>query len=115
MLSTVRGTDSASQCSVNLFNVAMLAEKQSSFTYGAEMDFNSRYVWRGLLLDDGRVGEPSAWISAFGFTLTAYSNVAMTSGSGGAGLRSGSLILTYDRDWEKLKIEAALDGYMGRQ
>jgi len=94
---------------------AQLAEKQPSFTYGAEMDFNSRYVWRGLLLDDGPVGEPSAWISAFGFTLTAYSNVAMTSASGDAGLRATGLTLTYDRDWEKLKVEAALDGYMGRQ
>ena len=94
---------------------AQLAEKQSSFTYGAEMDFNSRYVWRGLLLDDGRAGEPSAWISAFGFTLNAYSYVALTSASGSAGLRSGGLILTYDRNWEKLKIEAALDAYMGRQ
>jgi len=25
------------------------------------------------------------------------------------------LILTYDRDWKKLKIEAALDAYFGRQ
>ena len=94
---------------------AQLAEKQSSFTYGAEMDFNSRYVWRGLLLDDGRAGEPSAWISAFGFTLTAYSYVALTSASGGAGLKATGLTLTYDRDWKKLKTEAALDGYMGRQ
>ena len=94
---------------------AQSAEKQSSFTYGAEMDFNSRFVWRGLLLDDGPVGEPSAWISAFGFTLTAYSNVALTSASGGAGLKATGLTLTYDRDWEKLKVEAALDGYMGRQ
>ena len=94
---------------------AQLAEKQSSFTYGAEMDFNSRYVWRGLLLDDGPVMQPSAWMSAFGFTLTAYSNVAMTSASGDAGLKATGLTLTYERDWEKLKVEAALDGYMGRQ
>jgi len=94
---------------------AQLPEKQSTFTYGAEMDFNSGYVWRGLLLEEGRVGQPSAWISAFGFTLTGWSNVAMTNTSGGAGLRSGGLTLTYDRDWGKLKIETSLDAYMGRQ
>jgi len=94
---------------------AQLPEKQSTFIYGAEMDFNSGYVWRGLLLEEGRVGQPSAWISAFGFTLTAYSNVAMTSASGGAGLKATGLTLTYDREWKKFKIEAALDGYMGRQ
>ncbi|HKQ91260.1 MAG TPA: hypothetical protein VJZ77_11275 [Blastocatellia bacterium] len=93
---------------------AQLTEKESPFTYGAEMDFNSRYVWRGLLLDDGPVGQPSAWISAFGFTLTAWSNVAMTDASGVTGINSGGLILAYDRDWEKLRLEAALDSYMGR-
>jgi hypothetical protein len=93
---------------------AKLTDKESTFTYGAEMDFNSRYVWRGLLLDDGPVGQPSAWVSAFGFTLTAWSNVAMTDASGVAGLNSGGLILAYDRDWEKLRLEAALDSYMGR-
>jgi len=122
---------------------AQLTDKESTFTYGAEMDFNSGYVWRGILLDDGPVWQPSAWISAFGFTLTAWGNVAMTSASGdafeplpppppplpspppqsnaaltsasgGAGLNSGGLILSYERDLEKLKIEAGLDAYMGR-
>jgi hypothetical protein len=103
---------------------AQSTDKQSSdqesvardtFTYGAEMDFNSRYVWRGLLLDGGRVGQPSAWVSAFGFTLTAWSNIAMTNRSGGAGLQSGGLTLAYNRDWEKLKTEAALDASTGQQ
>ena len=117
---------------------AQLTDKESTFTYGAEMDFNSRYVWRGLLLDDGPVGQPSAWISAFGFTFTACGqcrhdqriwghlrtastsaapasgNAAMTSASGVAGLNSGGLTMTYDRDWEKLRLEAELDAYMGR-
>jgi len=101
---------------------AQLTDKQSdsqasdanaTFTYGAETDFNSRYVWRGLLLD-GPVEQPSAWISAFGFTFTAWSNVSFTNAYEGAGLNSGGLILTYNRDWEKLRIEAALDAYMGR-
>jgi hypothetical protein len=85
-----------------------------AFTYGGETDFNSRYVWRGLLLD-GPVEQPSAWISAFGFTFTAWGNVAMTSAYGGAGLNSGGLTLTYERDWEKLRVEAALGAYVGRQ
>jgi len=88
---------------------------RDTFTYGAEMDFMSDYVWRGLLLDDGPVWQPSAWISAFGFTFTAWGNVVMTSASEGAGQKSGGLTLTYDCDWEKLKIEAALDAYTGRQ
>ncbi len=92
-----------------------LTEKQSTLTYGAEMDFNSNYVWRGLLLDGGPVGQPSAWISAFGFTLTAWSNVAMTNTSGSSALQSGGLTMAYNRDWEKLRIEAAVDAYSGQQ
>jgi hypothetical protein len=88
---------------------------RDTFAYGAEMDFSSDYVWRGLLLDDGPVWQPSAWISAFGFTFTAWGNVAMTSASGGAGQKSGGLTLTYERDWEKLRVAAALDAYTGRQ
>ena len=91
------------------------SDARASFTYGVDMDFSSGYAWRGLLLDDGPVVLPSAWISAFGFTLTAWSNVALTSTSGGAGLKTGGLLLTYDRDWEKLRMEAALDANLGRQ
>ena len=95
-------------------SVSQESAPRDTFTYGAETDFNSNYVWRGLLLD-GPVGQPSAWISAFGFTFTAWSNVSLTSGYGGAGLNAGGMILAYDRDWKKFSIEAALDAYMGRQ
>jgi len=86
-----------------------------TFTYGAETNFSSGLAWRGLSLHDGPVGQPSAWVSAFGFTFSACSNVALTRTSESAGLKSSDLILTYDRDWKKLKIEAALDAYFGRQ
>jgi len=92
-----------------------LTDKQSTFTYGAETNFSSGAVWRGLSLQDGPVGQPSAWVSAFGFTFTACSNVALTRTSESAGLKSSDLILTYDREWKKLKIGAALDAYFGRQ
>jgi hypothetical protein len=118
-------------------------EAHATFTYGAEIDFNSGYIWRGILLDDRFVAQPSAWISAYGFTLTAWSSVALTSTPGGAGpqmgganpqmggqglqmgganpqmggarLQTGGLALTYDRDWEKLSMEATLDADLGQQ
>jgi hypothetical protein len=34
---------------------------------------------------------------------------------GGAGLNTGGLMLTYERDWEKLKMETTLDAYTGQQ
>lgn len=95
-------------------SVSQAPAPRATFTYGAETDFNSGYVWRGLLLD-GPVEQPSAWISAFGFTFTAWSNVSLSGAHGGAGLNAGGLTLAYERDWEKFRIEAALDAYMGRQ
>jgi MltA-interacting protein MipA len=86
-----------------------------TFTYGAEANFSSGLAWRGLSLHDGPVGQPSAWVSAFGFTFSACSDVALTRTSESAGLKSSDLTLTYDRDWKKLKIGAALDAYFGRQ
>jgi hypothetical protein len=91
------------------------SEAQATFTYGAEIDFNSGYAWRGLLLDWGPVAQPSAWISAYGFTFTAWGNMAMSRASGDAGLKAVDFLLTYDREWEKLRIEAGLDAYLGRQ
>jgi len=112
---TTTSTPSDIRVEAGAETLAQLTDKESTFTYGAEMDFNSRYVWRGLLLDDGPIGQSSAWISAFGFTLTAWSNVAMTNTSGGSGLQSGGLTMAYNRDWEKLKIEAAIEAYTGQQ
>jgi hypothetical protein len=111
---TTNSTPSSAPVEADKLPSSQASVEGATFTYGAEMDFNSNYVWRGLLLDDGPVWQPSAWISGFGFTLTAWSNVAMTSASGGAGLKTGGLILTYERNWEKLRIEAALDAYMGQ-
>ena len=42
----------------------------SELSFGAELDGNSRYVWRGLALSSGPVLQPSAWVSLAGFTLT---------------------------------------------
>jgi hypothetical protein len=106
-------TESPAQ-STDKQSVSEASVPSATFTYGVETDFNSGYVWRGLLLD-GPVEQPSAWISAFGFTFTAWSNISLTSAYGGAGLNAGSLTLTYERDWEKLRIEAALDANIGRQ
>src|SRR5215510_2372242 len=53
-------------------------ERKHNPEFGAEMDFNSGYVWRGLLLNDGPVMHPSAWISKSGLTLLAWSSLPLT-------------------------------------
>jgi len=68
------------------------------FSYGAEMDFSSGYTWRGLAISDRPVASPAAWISTAGFTFIA----------------SNILTLTYEREWNKLKIEPTLETYWYR-
>ena len=91
------------------------SEDNQKITYGAEADFHSAYVWRGIVLNSRPVMQPSVWISAYGTTLTAWSNLALTNLSGSPRLQTTDLILTYGRDWKKLKIESTLEAYLNRR
>lgn len=50
------------------------AASEPVVTWGGEVDFLTRYVWRGLPYSEGRVVWPTAWVSAHGFTATAFVN-----------------------------------------
>jgi hypothetical protein len=43
-------------------------------TWGGEVDFSSRYVWRGFPYSEGRVLWPTASVSAGGFTASLFLN-----------------------------------------
>jgi len=82
--------------------------------FGGELDFNSRYIWRGIPLSDQPVMQPSAWISGFGFEFTAWNNINLTDTSENVHLHTTNLNLTYSRDWKKVRIEPGLDAYLNR-
>ncbi len=44
------------------------------FSYGAEVDYNSKYIWHGILYSDDPVLQPSVWVSALDFTFTVWNN-----------------------------------------
>lgn len=44
---------------------------------GAELDFVSRYMWRGIALSESGVMNPSAWVSGYGFTLLGWANYVL--------------------------------------
>lgn len=50
-------------------------EPERAVSFGAEADLNSSYIWRGIRFNEGLLVQPSAWISAYGFTCTAWANV----------------------------------------
>jgi hypothetical protein len=56
------------------------AEKETSgsdWTYGAELDLNSRYLWRSLIWNDKPVAQPSVWIGRSGLTFSVWSNFVL--------------------------------------
>ncbi len=84
------------------------------FSYGAETDFSSNYVWRGILVDDGPVMQPSAWLSFSDFTLIGWSNLNLTQTPRSRRLDATNLTVAYDRMWKELAIEPTLEVYLGR-
>ncbi len=87
-------------------------EHDREFAYGAETDFNSVYVWRGLVLNNRPVIQPSAWISLPRFTLSAWSNLALANPSDSGRVQTTYLALTHGRDWNRLRIEPAIEAYL---
>lgn len=95
-------------------NSAGAAGENQKFSYGAETDFNSNYVWRGILVDDGPVMQPAAWLSISDFTLIGWSNLNLAHTPQARRLDATDLTLLYDRSWRHLAIEPSFEAYLGR-
>jgi hypothetical protein len=92
-----------------LFSASLAA---SELSCGAELDGNSRYVWRGLALSDGPVLQPSAWVSLAGLTLTPWANFAFREGDARAGFNELDLTLDYSRDVSSLTVNPSFALYL---
>jgi hypothetical protein len=84
----------------------------AELSFGAELDGNSRYVWRGLALSDGSVLQPSVWASLAGFTLTPWANFAFREGDATAGFNEMDFTLDYSRDVSNLTVNPSFSVYL---
>jgi hypothetical protein len=82
------------------------------FAYGGELDFNSRYVWRGIALSDGPVMQPSVWVSAFDLTLEIWGNFVFNDEPNQGEFNEINLILYYSREWKDITIEPSVIVYV---
>src|SRR5205809_6413852 len=89
----------------------VFAEVKFTLGYGAETDFSSADVWRGIVLDDRPVSETSAWIEGFGLSLTAWGNLTLRATEDRPRVRVSGMTLGYTLDWKKLTIEPAVEAY----
>ncbi len=85
--------------------VAVPKEEEKVLNYGAEVDFISRYVWRGLAWSDGPVMQPSAWIGAYGFELSVWSNFVLNEEANQGEFNEVDIILNYIYEFGKLAVE----------
>jgi hypothetical protein len=81
-------------------------------SFGAELDGNSRYVWRGLAFSEGPVLQPSAWVSLAGFTLTPWANFAFREDDAPAGFNELDFTLDYSRDVSDLTVNPSFSIYL---
>lgn len=84
----------------------------SELSGGAELDGNSRYVWRGLALSTGPVLQPSAWVSLAGFTLTPWANFAFRAGDAPSGFSELDVTLDYSRVISDLTVNPSFSVYL---
>jgi Bacterial protein of unknown function (Gcw_chp). len=87
------------------------SDRTRPFTVGGELDFASRYVWRGVAYSTGPVLQPSAWISTHGFTFTVWNNVDLTDEPARSTYNELDLYFTYRKTWKKISFEPSLNIY----
>jgi hypothetical protein len=88
---------------------------QQKISYGVEGDFNSAYLWRGIVLNNRPVVQPSLWISASDVSFEVWSAVNLSHTAEIESFQTTYLALAYGRAWKKLRIEPALEGYLNRR
>ena len=96
---------------VALLRVDAFSQEKKTITSGAEIDFNSSFTWRDMVLDERPVFENSIWLDLYGFDLTVWANTALPSAVDRSRLRSSGLTVSYHRDWKNLTLEPAIEVY----
>jgi len=89
-----------------------VASEPPRVSYGVEVDINSSYVWRGILVDDRPVVQPTAWVTVAGFTLVPWGSAQLGNRTDGDRLKTGGLVLSYVHEGNTLSIEPELAGYI---
>jgi hypothetical protein len=78
---------------------------------GADLDLNSRFLWRGASLSHGPVLQPAAWISGYGFTATVFANLLLNDESPQSTVSLVVPAVTYAYVLDRLKIEPGVIYY----
>jgi len=88
-----------------------LNESPPAWTYGAEFDLNSRYVWRSLAWSEGAVWQPSVWVGISGWTFSVWSNFVLHNEPNYHQFNEFDYRISYKKEFGHLKVEPAFSIY----
>jgi outer membrane scaffolding protein for murein synthesis (MipA/OmpV family) len=87
------------------------ASADPGWSVGAELDLNSRYLWRSLVWNDKRVAQPSVWIGRSGWTISAWSNFVLGDEPNRRQFNEVDLRLSYETALGPFVIQPAVNIY----
>jgi hypothetical protein len=87
------------------------AQSTGGWTWGAENDFNSRYLWRGIPYSAGPVMQPYAFVSRAGLTVSCWSNFVLNNEPQRGTFNQAFLTAEYKWERGRWRVEPALQGW----
>lgn len=91
----------------------MLSRQAQAVEFGVDLPVNSKYMWRGLELNEDPVFQPDVWIKYKGLSLTVWGNMELTNVHNGHGENGETgdftevdYILKYENSFNKFKYSA---------
>jgi len=97
---------------INVLSEEAEEEEYSNITYGAEIDFASQYIWRGIELSDGVVLEPAAWIQAYGLYFEVWGNFVLNDEADQGEFNEIDLISYYELAWNNFTLEPGFEAFL---
>lgn len=83
-------------------------EEEKTLSWGLDLDFVSKYIWRGINLNNDVSIQPNVWVSAYGFTAGLWFQVA-TEPLEDDNLEEIDLTLSYAHSFGQIGLEG---GYL---
>jgi len=87
-------------------------EVRPGFSWGAESEACSRYLWRGIPWSEGAVLQPSVLAFSGGWSFEVWANFDLRGGGAERGLNEIDLSLAYEKEWPSLAIESGLNVFV---
>jgi len=87
---------------------AAAAEEEPLVAYAIDVDFVSRYVWRGLAWTAGTAMQPSVSVDSFGFSLWGWTNLVLQHEDYEGQFNEVDAGLSYTYAWDFLELSGGL-------